>query len=187
MLKYLTYEFEVSCEVGMFSVGSSGVPFRERSFLSLPSGSFDSIPRVSSEGFLDSFTPGVWRIRIDPLVSLLEYSGYTHRSSFISTFSKGRGTHWGASCQTRKSRFKPMKQVLTNWPSFPEYYPRPRSNRGEELRAGIAGVPREDLGTDLMNPKPRGILVSLKPTEEALWERPKYRKGKEHESFANSF
>jgi hypothetical protein len=49
--------FEIIRPIGVFPVGSSAIPGSEPSFVSRIR-SFGPIPEASSEGFLDSFTPG---------------------------------------------------------------------------------------------------------------------------------
>ena len=134
--------------------------------------SFGSIPRASSEGFLDPFTPRVWRIQISPLYFLSEYfSKVTHRFlGFIAPLSEEVTTLRSPPVRIRKD------SLQTNEEELQEVRLRPPA--GSFYSKGISTTPEgpklkpveiyqgEVLGIDLMNPRPQGILVSLKPTEE---------------------
>ena len=158
----LTSEFEVVRPIGMDSVCFSRVPTRE--------GSFGPTPRSSSEGFLGTFTPRVWRILFNPLDFLSEYFS---KGSFHFDFSDRAPTtagiypiHWSSGLVS--SYYQVRETGPSDWYSWLilpvgrldtiSYESNPLRYRGEVLRF------------EAMNPRPRGILEPLNPTDEALKE-----------------
>jgi hypothetical protein len=149
-------------------------------FLSEPlSWSFGPLPRSSSEGFLVTFTPWcVWEESIFFSGYLTEYGG---DGSFHFDFMERAGNHWGFTYNLDSTWFDPFTKKdetgrnllgLLAYPGFPD----PRSKSSDRtMRTYLGGA----LEGDLMIPRlyTRGILVSLKPTDEGcLGMHPKYLK-----------
>jgi len=161
-VKGLTRIFEVFRPVRVYSIGFSSIPFL---------GSFGSIPRASSEGFLDPFTPGVWRIRFLPFSLFSEYlSQGSHRAlGFIAPLRKVSRIVPEVHGQVERLRrvftlFVFSKSTIledTHLESPKDTYD-PRGSICNPLRQ----YQGEAVRINAMNPKPQGILVSLKPTEE---------------------
>jgi hypothetical protein len=170
----LSHISQIVREVGMNLQGSPCVPF---------SWSFGPIPWSSSEGFLDTFTPRVWKIRYLPLSFFSEYVSEVkmfHRRFFqnLATAKKlqqGRTPYTTMPTRVIASSLqkglvilyseRPVRVFIVPMGSFStesEFeklrwtFNSPGTHRGEVLRI------------DTMNPRPQGILGSLNPTEEAL-------------------
>jgi len=136
---------EIICPVGVFPVTLSGVPGPKGLSLS-SSRSFGLLPQASSEGFLVTFTPVVgegFGEVVSPY-SLLPNS---------SIFHKGR--------QSIQGRFRSGEKSSPRCRQEWQY-----CLSGNTCCLGI------EIQVDLMTPEPQpqrlGILVSLKPTDEAL-------------------
>jgi hypothetical protein len=160
--------FQVIGPIRVYSIGSPQVP----GFWS-----FGPCPRrPSSEGFLATFTPG--RIWEDSYLPLDFFSEYARKVHFSIKETEPRA-HSEPSSQRNPSQGRETA------------FQRPPSGRDQSVSIEIepTSVPRGSSRIDLMILRPnQGILVSLKPTDEALWERPKYLKlGSEGSSRKYSF
>lgn len=169
----LTHILKIRSEVRMFLIGSSRVPTRE--------GSFGPTPWSSSEGFLGAFTPRVWRILFFPLDSFSEYTSevdcFLHRF-FRKPETAKKHQQGRTPCTTMPTRViaSNLKKVLVIlYSERPARVSKvPMGSFSTEFRLeklwrnfNSLSVHRgEVFRIDLMNPRPQGILVSLKPTEE---------------------
>ena len=121
-------------------------------FLAIPVfWSFGPLPRASSEGFLVSFTPR-WRKRGGEVI-------------FSYSFSHGiieSAPPTGVSKPSSRTFSQEGKRGTRFWT-------RPRG----ASRNTRCGTVRSNVMTPAL--QSLGILVSLKPTDETLWERSKYQ------------
>jgi hypothetical protein len=152
---------EVERPIGMNLIVSSFIPWLR---------SFGPTPWSSSEGFLGTFTPGVWRILFFPLDFLSEY---TSKSSFHFDFRDRALITRGF---TFPSAGRPPNSVIPNnvyeglhklevfaYPAFEKARPKTCESNSYVYLGEVRGI-------DLMNPRLPGILEPLNPTDEALKE-----------------
>ena len=124
-------------------------------------GSFGPIPWASSEGFLVTFTPGPWRIRYLPLRLFSEYSSYgSHR---VLGFIASQPPSGSLPSRTETS---PQRGKVCSVRSEPSPGVKAATPEGSLQHLGRyrGGSHRNNA----MNPRTRGILETLNPTDEAL-------------------
>jgi hypothetical protein len=161
----LKYILKVSSPVRVFLIGSSSVPTLE--------GSFGPTPRSSSEGFLGSFTPGEGSV-----VVLFDYGFFPEYfcNGVIQIPLRGGETPAGQGwyrgpCAPALTGITPGETIVRGPGFFPESRweaPTPR----KDIRRLQRRIPGEALRLEVMTTGSpfRGILVPLKPTDEALEE-----------------